>query len=235
MKFIQVLSNILGNILVRCIIILGLFIAPAITLAFKLHYPQVLYGWIILAFVCILAIERIWETFYSSRERRRYKLYGDWTLPIVSIAYIILVLVIVGEFFILQRKINIVISSLAIFIFIISFFLRLWGMRTLKDQWTVHAVGARKIKDVSLIREGPYRYIRHPIYLGVILEVLSMSLIWNTYFAFLFACLINVPLQLIRAYFEEKASIRKLGESYTMYKKEIPAFLPLKFLTAMKK
>ena len=224
----KILFKSLGKIIIKIIIILALFLGPIVALVFKLHYPNFTNSGLLL-FIFLLAIERTWETFYSSRERRGHKLYGDWTLPLVSIAYIILALIVICEFFLKEIRIDYRISFVGFFIFISAFILRIWGMRTLKEQWTVHAIGAQKVKNVFLIKSGPYKYIRHPIYLGVILEVLSIPLIWNTYFAFIFAVTINVPLQVIRAYFEEKTSIKKLGKEFISYKKEVPAFLPIKF------
>lgn len=235
MKFLNKLFKIFGNTLIKIIIVFALIAIPAITLAYKLHYPRVFYGWEFFIFICLLAIERTWETFYSSQERRRHKLYGEWTLPLVSIAYIMLVLGVILEFFLLPREINILTTFCALCVFILSFFFRLWGMRSLKDQWSVHAIGAKKVKEVFLIKSGPYKYIRHPIYIGVALEVLSIPLIWNTYFMFIFACLVNIPLQIMRGYFEEKTSIKKLGEEYRRYKKDVPAFLPLKLLMPKRK
>lgn len=230
--FITSFKN-LGDVVIKCIIIFGSFI-PIITLIYKLYNPNVLYGWWLFGFICLLAIERIWETFYSAKERRPHKLHGDWTLPLVSIAYIILVLGIVLEFFLIPRTINYLIASVGLFLFVLSFLLRIWGIRTLKKQWSVHAVGAQKVKEVFLVTAGPYKYVRHPVYVGIMVEVLSLPLIWNTYCAFIFALFVNVPLQIVRAHFEEKSSIRKLGEDYSHYRRNTPAFLPLKILTSTK-
>ena len=97
-------------------------------------------------------------------------------------------------------------------------------------QWAVHAVGVRKIRKVRLIKIGAYKYIRHPIYLGVILEVLSLPIIANAFFSFIFALLVNIPLQFVRLIEEEKSSVRRFGERYNEYKKEVSALFPFKYL-----
>ena len=173
-----------------------------------------------------MATERLWETFYSTKERRRYKIYGDWTLPLVSILYIILGFIKITEFFYLRREINILILLFSTILFCYAFTLRWLGRKALGNQWAVHAVGAQKIKKVRLLRIGPYKYIRHPIYVGVILEIISFSLIFSTYYSFIFCLVFNVPMQIIRSFMEEKTSIRKFGEAYLKYKQEIPAFIP---------
>jgi methyltransferase len=149
--------------------------------------------------------------------------------------YIVMVFGVILEFFLVEITFNILVSVMGIILFISAFILRIYSMRTLKDQWSVHAVGAKKVKRVFFINTGPYKYIRHPIYLGVILEVISIPLIWNTYLVCLFVCIINVPLQIIRAYFEEKATIRKLGADYISYKNSVPAFIPLRIVNIAKR
>lgn len=207
---------------------LGIFLVPITTIAMKLKFPNVPYSTLFLIFVILLVAERAWETFFSAKEHKHHKLHGDWTLPIVSIAYLVMLFGTIWEFFIIQRQQNTLISITGILIFLFSLFLRILCIKTLKDQWSVHAVGAKKIKAPSLVNTGPYRYVRHPIYLGVILEVLSIPLIWNAYFYFLFALIVNVPLQILRAYFEENSTIRKLGNEYIKYKNSVPAFFPFK-------
>jgi len=234
MKQLNGVYSFFGNVLIKGIIIVGLVFVPLVSLVFTLRYPYISHGWLFLLFICVLAIERVWETFYSTEDRKKHKLQGDWTLPLVSIAYIIMLFGVTWEFFTVRKELNYSITYLALFIFIVSFLLRVYSMKTLKEQWSVHAVGAKKVKNVFLVKTGPYKYVRHPIYLGVILEVLSIPLIWNAYFIVIFTSTVNVPLQLMRAYFEEKATVRKLGQDYVLYKSVVPAFLPFKFLTKEK-
>ena len=222
------LYKFLGKYLISIIILAGTFIVPLVIIYFHMSYPDVNHKGLFFMFIIFLIIERTWETFFSSKERKGHKLYGDWTLPVVSISYIFLVLGTIWEFFVINRGLNIFITMIGVVLFLSSFLLRLCGMNTLKEQWSVHAIGAKKVKNVFLVCSGPYKYIRHPIYLGVIMEVLSVPLIWNTYFMCIFACMVNIPLQILRAYFEEKTTLRKLGAEYINYKNSVPAFLPLK-------
>ena len=53
--------------------------------------------------------------------------------------------------------------------------LRVWTLRTLGEAWSVRVLsypdGARPV-----VTSGPYRFIRHPNYLAVILELASLPL-----------------------------------------------------------
>lgn len=103
-------------------------------------------------------------------------------------------------------------------------------MRSLGKQWAIHAVGARKIKKVRVIKVGAYKYMRHPIYLGIILEVLSLPMIASAFYSIGLAAFINVPLQYLRLLMEEKSSVRRFGDRYIQYMNEVSMLLPLKYL-----
>src|SRR5438270_1106805 len=52
--------------------------------------------------------------------------------------------------------------------------LRLWSIRSLGPSWNVHAVVPAELHPVE---SGPYRYIRHPNYVAVILEFAAIPLV----------------------------------------------------------
>lgn len=189
----------------------------------KAHH-QILF----LLFMLFHAFERIWETFYTTKERHRLELHGDWTLGAVTGAQLALCLFVALEFFTRRIAPRMEIVILGLVLYGLAFRIRWWGMRSLGKQWAIHAVGVRKVRRVRLLRLGAYKYMRHPIYLAVILEVLSIPVIANTFYSFLFSCLVNVPLQYIRAVLEEKSSLRRFGSKYEKYRKEVGMFLPAK-------
>jgi len=221
--------NYKKNIL-RIFIAITLISIPALIIFLNASYPNVKGRYLFTVFVFIVMIERIWETFYSTKERKRHEIEKDWTLLATAICYYLMSTIIILEFYLINRKINYIVTLLSISVFVLAFLLRMWGIKTLGKQWAVHAVGPSKIEKAQmfLIREGPYKYIRHPIYAGVILELASLPLIPNSYYAFIFALIVNIPMQLVRMYYEEKTSLKKFGENYIKYRKEVPAFLPFK-------
>jgi methyltransferase len=52
--------------------------------------------------------------------------------------------------------------------------LKAWSIRSLGSAWNVHAAVPR---DVEPVVAGPYRYIRHPNYLALVLEFLAVPLV----------------------------------------------------------
>ncbi|MCX7783906.1 MAG: hypothetical protein N2318_09745 [Meiothermus sp.] len=88
-------------------------------------------------------------------------------------------------------------------VFLMAQGLRYWAIRSLGRYWNTRIIivpGAKKVTN------GPYRYIAHPNYLAVALELLSLPLIFNAWNTALVASFLNALLLLfIRIPAEEKA------------------------------
>lgn len=81
--------------------------------------------------------------------------------------------------------------------------LRYWAITTLGPRWNTRIL---VIPGLPPIQQGPYRYLRHPNYVAVTLELLVIPLIFNAWFTALVATLLNSALLgLIRIPHEEKA------------------------------
>ncbi|GIW35414.1 isoprenylcysteine carboxyl methyltransferase family protein [Meiothermus sp.] len=88
-------------------------------------------------------------------------------------------------------------------VFVLAQGLRYWAIRSLGRYWNTRIVivpGAQRIE------AGPYRYLRHPNYLAVALELLSLPLVFNAWITALVASLLNAMLLLlVRIPTEERA------------------------------
>lgn len=215
--------------LVRVLILFGYIGFPIISLTFFYFSKRELIQCFFVSFIMLHAIERVWETFTTTKERKVDQLHGDWTLIAVTIAYIFLCFSLVFEFFLSQKGINFITSLLGFVFYIIAFRIRWWGMKSLGKQWAIHAVGAQKIKKVRIIKIGAYKYMRHPIYVGSMLEMISLPLIICGPFTAIFAATINIPLQIIRTFLEEKNALRRFGNDYRNYQKTVDMFIPIKY------
>ena len=85
--------------------------------------------------------------------------------------------------------------------------LRLIAIRTLKERWTTRIIVLREGDPVV---GGIFKYIRHPNYLGVILEILALPLIFGCWYTAILFSLANGALLLVRIRTEEAA----LQEAY---------------------
>ena len=82
------------------------------------------------------------------------------------------------------------------------------------------------IKNQELVTTGIYKNIRHPQYLCQILADLGLGLALISYVIVPLVILVEIPLLLMRARFEEKLLEKHFKEKYTDYKKESGFFLP---------
>lgn len=216
-----------GITLLKVLIIISLFFIPVFIIFLYVLHPGTNYKNIFTLFIILVIFERIFETFYTKKTKINGKVKRDGMLEIITLSYIILILILILDFFSLNRKIDIILSFLSLIVFFISFLIRWWGIRTLSSQWNVF-ISKEDISESTsfLIKNGPYKYIRHPIYLGFILEVLSLPLIVNSFYGLLFSLFFFTPLIIIRALKEEKKLIRVFGDEYKSYRKNTGAFLP---------
>ena len=72
----------------------------------------------------------------------------------------------------------------------------------------------------GLITTGPYRLVRHPIYLGLALHAMGEALAFSSWPAFLIVLCGIVPTFAWRARAEERLLRRTFGESYAVYRKQ---------------
>src|SRR5215217_4885916 len=80
--------------------------------------------------------------------------------------------------------------------------LRYWAMLSLGERWTTRVV---ILPGVPLVEKGPYKYVQHPNYLAVALEIFSAPLIFGASFTALAFTLLNVGMLVLRAWTETRA------------------------------
>jgi protein-S-isoprenylcysteine O-methyltransferase Ste14 len=77
----------------------------------------------------------------------------------------------------------------------------------------------------KIIRSGPYRIVRNPIYAGILLGVTGTALALGTVWA-----LCTIPLLLaaflLKIHVEEQFLLEEFGEEYLQYKREVRALIP---------
>ena len=81
-------------------------------------------------------------------------------------------------------------------------------------------------ENCALITNGIYSYIRHPMYLSVILMGLGMAIFYDNFFKWLiFVCLVIV--MIIKMFYEEK--LWSKNECYKEYMKKTKRLIPFIF------
>jgi len=102
----------------------------------------------------------------------------------------------------------------------------IWSaLRVLGKQWSLQA---RVLEDHKLVREGPYRFVRHPIYSGMLGMIVAAGLAWNHWIGFLISLALFGIGTAIRVHSEEKLLSEQFGAAFEDYKRSVPAVLPIK-------
>lgn len=97
-----------------------------------------------------------------------------------------------------------------------------WARVHLGTNWS--ATVARKI-DQQLVRSGPYAWVRHPIYSGMLLAAFGVFVGRGDVGALLGCTLVCVGL-LRRVRIEERWMRQTFGDAYARYCAEVPSLLP---------
>eukprot|EP01024_Parvocaulis_polyphysoides_P039830 TRINITY_DN3604_c0_g2_i1.p1 TRINITY_DN3604_c0_g2~~TRINITY_DN3604_c0_g2_i1.p1 ORF type:complete len:208 (-),score=14.84 TRINITY_DN3604_c0_g2_i1:210-833(-) len=103
-------------------------------------------------------------------------------------------------------------------------FLRMWSMRTLGPLFTFQ-IGIRK--DHTLIKTGPYKFVRHPSYVGLFLAQYALVIfdgLRNPKLLIIFVPLSAIKFCL-RIWSEEKMMKEEFGKEWTQYCLETPYLL----------
>lgn len=96
-----------------------------------------------------------------------------------------------------------------------------WARRHLGRNWSAHVVVK---EDHALVRTGPYRRVRHPIYTGILLAFFGMAVVvgeWRALVAFAAAAASFA----IKAHLEEQQMLPLFPE-YAEYRRETAAIVP---------
>jgi protein-S-isoprenylcysteine O-methyltransferase Ste14 len=99
------------------------------------------------------------------------------------------------------------------------------AVRTLGKQWSLQA---RVLDHHELIRRGPYRIVRHPIYTGMFGMLIVSSLAHGHWLGLVIASIVYCLGTVMRIRSEEKLLREQFGSQYDDYAREVPAFNPIR-------
>jgi protein-S-isoprenylcysteine O-methyltransferase Ste14 len=97
-----------------------------------------------------------------------------------------------------------------------------WARFTIGTNWS----GSVTVKENHvLITWGPYAWVRHPIYTGILLAVLGTALVSEKFSRLLAAGLCVLALWL-KSRTEEQFMLETFGEQYILYRQRVKALIP---------
>ena len=110
-----------------------------------------------------------------------------------------------------------------VFLFVVGLTVRWWAIITLGRFFTVDVVVE---KDHEVVERGPFRFVRHPSYTGVLLAFVGFALTLRNWLALFIILLPIFGVFMRRMKVEEEALSRELGPRYTDYMKRTKRLVP---------
>jgi len=98
---------------------------------------------------------------------------------------------------------------------------RWWVIQTLGEHWNVEVVDSTKL---GFVASGPFRYVRHPNYAAVFLEMIALPLIHTAWITALFGAIAHVIVLSLRLSVEDPVLLSNPEYAAAMGSK--PRFLP---------
>ena len=108
-----------------------------------------------------------------------------------------------------------------ILIFLCGVLYRLWAIRTL-GQFYSHRV--RKVSQHQIVNSGPYRFIRHPAYAGMIIANVGLTLYFFNWVTLAVFLIVLVPSVVLRILVEERMLFEI--EGYSNFAKKRKRLIP---------
>ena len=181
------------------------------------------------AYIALLAAAGAWrlaELAYSRRNQQRLLAQGAPRVSEPRFAWMVLLhtVVIIGsgvEVVLLHRPF---IPALAIPMFVVFMSanaLRWWVIGTMRSHWNVQVMDSVRL---GVVTTGPYRWVRHPNYVAVFVELVSLPLIYSAWITAIFAAIGNAWVLHNRLAIEDRVLLA--DEAYRAAMGGKPRFLP---------
>jgi len=97
--------------------------------------------------------------------------------------------------------------------------LRWWAVAALGGRWTTRVI---VVPDAAPVTGGPYRFLRHPNYLAVVVEIACLPLAWGAWRTALVFSALNAAVLAVRIRAEERA----LGAAWAEAFRALPRLVP---------
>jgi methyltransferase len=132
-----------------------------------------------ISLLVLVGIERLAELGISRRNQRQLENQGVRKIPETHFRWMVMLhaCVLVGagaEVLFLHRPLIPALAIPMLALFALSNVLRWWVIRILAGHWNVEVMESSR---VGVVTSGPYRWVRHPNYVGVVAEVFSLPMI----------------------------------------------------------
>lgn len=182
--------------------------------------------WAFVSLVAIVGVQRLWELLRSRRHERALLARGGreharGQMPWMSALHASWLLAMPLEVVLLGREASMGLAIAAGLVFLAGQGLRLAAMSALGERWTVRVI---TVPGAPPVDRGIFRWLRHPNYLGVVLEIAALPLVHGAWLAALLWSVANGALLFARIRAEESAL--RTDNDYDAGLGDRPRFVP---------
>lgn len=155
-------------------------------------------------FIGFVIIQRIVEMKIANRNAKWIRSQGGYEAGIEHYKLIVLT----HSLFFLSLLFEVTIKGvdkwhlIPLVVFILAQLGRVWALASLGNYWNTRIM---VLPGAKVVAKGPYRYVRHPNYIVVIIEIAVLPLIWQAYWTAVLFTIINALVLSIRIKEEETA------------------------------
>jgi len=163
-------------------------------------------NFLFIIFYIFLVFQRQIELFVARRNEQLVRKEGAVEYDREGYKYIVMLhagffISLLAENMLLNRQLN-KYSVILFGVFIFTQLLRYWAIASLGKYWNTRIL---VVPGIKLVTRGPYKYIKHPNYLAVIIEIAVIPLIFSCYITAIVFSLLNLVTLRRRISIEENA------------------------------
>lgn len=189
-------------------------------------YSPSLTQWAYFTLLALVGLERLVELRISTRNQQQLSQHGVRKIREPHFRWMValhtgVLIAAAAEVFFLHRPFLIWLAAPMAIFFLIATFTRIWVIRTMSGHWNVEVMDSTQI---GVVTGGPYRWVRHPNYDAVVLELFSLPLIHTAWITAIVASLANLWILKSRLAVEDKSLLSSAVYCSTMGSK--PRFVP---------
>ena len=156
--------------------------------------------------ISIVVVQRLIELFVAKRNEKWMRSQGAYEAgathyPIMVTMHIAFFISCILEVVVLERVLS-PIWAILLGLFLLTQSARIWCLTSLGKFWNTKII---ILPGADVVRKGPYKWVRHPNYLIVTIELLVLPLLFGAYFTAILYSLLNMWMLSVRIPAEEKA------------------------------
>lgn len=156
--------------------------------------------------IVLVIVQRLGELRVSRRNQARLEARGAVEIggehyPFMVVLHAAFLISCVAEPWLLDRPFHTGLALAMVALLVVASGLRVWAIRSLGGRWTTRVL---VLDGAPPVTRGPYRYLTHPNYLAVVIEIFALPLVHTAWLTALVFTLLNGLMLTVRIRVESR-------------------------------